>query len=58
MSKIIIESSEIVSPRTQAQPTKTSSANPNRTSAVQVKLVAQWQLDENSKLYCRWVRVD
>ncbi len=58
MPQIVVESSEIGSPKTQAQSAQTSSTGLDRKSASQGKLVAQWQRDENSKLYCQWVRVD
>ena len=43
MSQFITQFTAIAAPKTQVQ------------LAVQGKLVAQWLLDENSKLYCRWV---
>ena len=57
MSQFIAQFTAIAVP-VQAQSTNTSSIDRAHESAVQSKLVAQWLLDENSKLYCRWVRVD
>ena len=54
MSQFIIQSAAIAAP-VQAQSANISSIDRAHESAVQSKLVAQWLLDENSKLYCRWV---
>lgn len=56
MAQSHVEFSEIVS-LDQAQSAKSASTDPNRPS-VRGHLIAQWQLDENSKLYCRWVKAD
>ncbi|MCY7323814.1 MAG: hypothetical protein LH660_18935 [Phormidesmis sp. CAN_BIN36] len=53
-----VQFTAIAVPETQAQSANTSSIDCAHESAVQDKLVAQWLLDENSKLYCRWVIAD
>ena len=55
MSQFIIQLTVTAVPETQAQSPNTSSADRAHESAVQNRLVAQWLLDKNSKLYCRWV---
>ncbi|WP_181314477.1 hypothetical protein [Phormidesmis priestleyi] len=58
MSQLIVQSPAIAAPDSQAQSANTSSIDRAHESAVQGKLVAQWLLDENSKLYCRWVKAN
>ncbi len=58
MPQFIIQSAAIAVPEAQAQSANTSSIDRAHESAAQGKLVAQWLLDENSKLYCRWVTAD
>ncbi|WP_009630847.1 hypothetical protein [Synechocystis sp. PCC 7509] len=48
MQKNIATSPVIKAPQTQL-------IIPNKNSPSQHQLVAVWQLDENSKLYCQWV---
>ncbi len=59
MSQFIVQFTVTVAvPEAQAQSANTSSTDRAHESTVQGKLVAQWLLDENSKLYCRWVIAD
>lgn len=52
MSRTIIEQCAITSNELQQQQTGLFLLNGDRADR---KLVAQWQLDEHSKLYCQWV---
>lgn len=57
MIKLASEKPAILSSTFQKQTTLLSLLNSDSLPEKSQKLIAQWVIDENSKLYCQWVKV-